>query len=100
MTGADAGDSKRVELFVQLGPMYIFGALSLIRPDESLRRAPSMSGSAFRGPWLSSPPSGGGLGREDALAVGAMQEAVQPAVGAGLRHAVQIEPGIDLLAAP
>ena len=34
-----------------------------------------------------------------ALAVGALQEAEQHAVGAGLRHAVQIEPGIDLLAA-
>ena len=34
-----------------------------------------------------------------ALAVGALQEAEQRAVGAGLRHAVQIEPGIDLLAA-
>ena len=31
--------------------------------------------------------------------MGALQEAGQRAVGAGLRHAVQIEPGVDLLAA-
>ena len=34
-----------------------------------------------------------------AVAVGALQEAEQRAVGAVLRHAVQIEPCIDLLAA-
>ena len=34
-----------------------------------------------------------------ALAVGALQKTEQRAVGAGLRHAVQVEPGIDLLAA-
>ena len=34
-----------------------------------------------------------------ALGMGALQEARQGAVGAQLRHAVQIEPGIDLLPA-
>ena len=32
-----------------------------------------------------------------AVAVGALQETEQLAVGARLRHAVQVEPGIDLL---
>ena len=34
-----------------------------------------------------------------AIAVGALQEARKRAVGAGLRHAMQVEPGFDLLAA-
>ena len=38
--------------------------------------------------------------KSQALAVGALQKSEQRLVGSGLRHAMQIKPGVDLLASP